>query len=65
MIDWLLDWWHKRQRTIDIQILWPLCKEHAQNLDQARAAFAVHALRDEAWLCLGEDETCRRIDEMT
>ncbi len=66
MIRWLLNWWHKRQRAIDLQILWPSCREVAQgNLDAARAAFAVHAFQDEAWLCLGEDEIKRIIDGLT
>ena len=68
MIRWLLDWWHARQRSIDMQILWPTCCEQATKagltLDHAKAAFAVHAFHDEAWLCLGEDEITRRIDAL-
>ena len=62
MIQWLRDWWHQRQRSVDLQILWPLCKKHADDIDHARAAFALHAFNDEAWVCLGEDEIKRRID---
>jgi hypothetical protein len=43
-------WWWRRQRAIDLQILWPICKEKARSLDHARAAFAVHAFTDPAWV---------------
>jgi hypothetical protein len=65
MVKWLLDWWHNRQRQIDLDILWPVCKQQAPDLDTAKAAFAFHAYRDRAWLCLGEDEIYRRISELT
>jgi hypothetical protein len=59
---WLLGLWHKRQRAIDIQLLWPSCRDHASDLDLAKAAFALHAFRDHAWLELGEAEIYRIID---
>jgi hypothetical protein len=59
---WLLRIWHRRQRSIDMQILWPSCRDLAPDLDHAKAAFAVHAYRDRAWLELGEDEIARVID---
>lgn len=62
---WLLDWWRNRQRTIDLQILWPICRDHANDLDHARAIFAFHAFHDPAWIHLGHDEIVRRIDELT
>ena len=61
---WLWNWWHARQRAIDVQMLWPLCKANAIDIDHARAAFGWHAHHDEAWLCLGEDEIAKRIDVM-
>ena len=61
---WLLNWWHARQRAIDLQILWPSCRDQARDLDHAKAAFAVHAFNDTAWTCLGEREVCRLIDEL-
>lgn len=61
---WLKTWWYKRQRTIDLQILWPSCRNLAPNLDQAKAAFAVHAFNDPAWMSLGENEVIRRIGEL-
>jgi hypothetical protein len=53
MLAWLVEWcgkrWRARQRKIDLKILWPLCKEMAEDLDQAKAAFMMHANHDEAW----------------
>jgi hypothetical protein len=66
---WIRGLWHARQRSIDLAILWPACKQEADNkgmtLDHAKAAFAVHVYHDKAWLVLGEDEIHRRIDELT
>lgn len=62
---WLLNWWHRRQRDIDIRILWPVCKENAHDMDHAKLAFAYHALHDPAWLALGEDEIERQINLLT
>jgi hypothetical protein len=61
----IVGWWRARQRSIDLQILWPACKDGARDLDHAKAAFAVHALHDEAWLHLGRAEVARRIGELT
>ncbi len=61
----LMDWCHGGQRAVDLETLWPACKRLAPSLDHARAAFAVHAFHDEAWLCLGENEIARRIDTLT
>lgn len=41
--------WRKRQRAIDLQILWPSCKELASDMDHARAAFFAHCCMDTAW----------------
>ncbi|MDA8119177.1 MAG: hypothetical protein M0Z85_03815 [Gammaproteobacteria bacterium] len=43
-------WWWSRQRSIDMDILWPACKQQARDIDHARAAFAVHAFQDPAWI---------------
>lgn len=56
-----MSWWHARQRAIDLRILWPICKEKAPNLEQARLAFAMHAMMDPAWLCLGREEIEARV----
>jgi hypothetical protein len=64
MIRWLVGCWYWQMRRIDLLFLWPACREHAPNIDHARAAFAVHAFRDHAWLCLGAAEIARRIDRL-
>lgn len=43
-------------------VLWPVCLRQAPDLDHAKAAFALHAFNDPAWLFLGEDEIERFID---
>lgn len=69
MSNWLHGWLfallHWQQRRIDLQILWPICRDKAKSLDHARAAFAVHAFNEIAWMCLGEEEVKRRIGELT
>lgn len=42
-------WW-ARQRKIDLEVLWPACKEHTRNIAAARAAFAMHAFSDTCWI---------------
>ena len=60
----ILAWWRARMRRIDLAILWPTCVEQAPDLDRAKAAFAVHAYNDPAWLALGEEELFRAIDQL-
>ncbi len=50
---WPIGLWYARCRSIDLQILWPTCREHARDLTHAKAAFANHAFNDRAWLFLG------------
>jgi hypothetical protein len=57
-------WWQRRQRAIDLDLLWPACCAEAPDLDTAKAAFAVHAFNDPAWLALGEQEVIRFIDQL-
>ena len=57
-------WWRARQRRLDTQILWPICVQGANDLDHAKAAFAMHAFNDPAWLELGEDEIIQVIDRL-
>lgn len=64
MIGRLICWWHRRQRRIDMEILWPECVAQAINLDHAKAVFAVHAFNDPAWLSLGEPELREFIDNL-
>ncbi len=63
MLGLIRKWWHARQRNIDLQILWPACKQQATDLIHARAAFAEHAYNDAAWLELGY-ELDSTIDEL-
>jgi hypothetical protein len=56
--------WRWTQRRTDLAILWPQCKRLSPNLDKAKAAFAVHAFHDRAWMCLGEAEIVRRIEAL-
>lgn len=65
MFGWLMRWWHARQRAIDMQLLWPQCRALAEDLDHAKAAFAVHVFNDPAWLELGRDNVFRFIDELS
>jgi hypothetical protein len=58
----LMRWWRARQRAIDVELLWPVCKSRAPDLDTARVAFAIHAFRDPAWRELGEAATRSFID---
>jgi hypothetical protein len=51
-------------RRFDLEILWPTCKKEAPDLDHAKAAFAVHAFLDDAWLCLGEKAIIDAIDKL-
>jgi hypothetical protein len=64
-IKWVMGQWYAHNRHIDLAILWPCCKSAAPNLDNARAAFAVHVFNDPSWLVLGQDEIKRRINEIS
>jgi hypothetical protein len=60
----LIVWWNAYRRYLDLNILWPACKLQASDLDHAKGAFALHALNDPAWVCLGKDEVVIRIDAL-
>ena len=62
---WLFNFWYRRQRAIDLEFLWPSCRDQAPDLARARAAFALHAVQDRAWMALGEDEIARRIARLS
>lgn len=67
MTVWLaiMKWWRARQRKIDIEMLWPICKQGASDLDHARAAFAMHVFHDEAWMAdFNEDELIERLEAL-
>ena len=56
--------WRAHQRKIDMEILWPLCYKGANDLDHAKAAFAVHCFNDPAWRELGEVKLYSFIDNL-
>lgn len=64
MIRWLQGLWYARCRKTDLEVLWPTCVEQARDLDHAKAAFAVHAFNDPAWMFLGRDAVRRFIDDL-
>ena len=65
MMNWLRDRWRARQRRIDTEILWPLCREKTKSLDAAKAAFKLHTTIDAAWRdSMSEEEIDRCIDKL-
>jgi hypothetical protein len=60
----IVTWWRRRQRMVDIEVLWPILLREAGDLDRARAAFAFHAMNDPAWLCLGEERVLAFINRL-
>lgn len=68
MIRWLANWllgsWYEHCRAIDVELLWPAILKHARSMDEAKAAFAVHAFSDPAWAHLGDEDVRRRIEEL-
>jgi len=61
MIGRIVAWWYRRQRDMDMQILWPACVANARNIDHARSAFLLHAVNDRAWQSLGAKRMARII----
>ncbi len=41
--------WRKRQRQLDMKLLWPACVNRSPDVDTAKIMFAAHALHDPAW----------------
>lgn len=64
MFRWLKSAWYAHLRGIDMKILWTACRSQAPDLDHAKAAFAMHALHDPAWLYLGENRIKEFIDSL-
>jgi hypothetical protein len=58
-------WWYSYTRWLDRRFLWPACVDNADTLDQAKAAFALHASLDPAWTALGYGEMMQQIDELS
>ena len=54
-----------RRRKIDRELLWPMIKDHATSLEQAREAFAHHAFHDPAWVDFyGENRLGEIVEEL-
>jgi hypothetical protein len=53
LMRWLTNWLNAGRRRYDLEILWPICKARAPDLDHAKAIFAAHAFNDDAWKSLG------------
>lgn len=49
MIRLFMSWFHAVNRRTDMRILWPICKQHAEDLNHAKAAFFLHVANDPAW----------------
>ncbi len=64
MFKWIMEWWHKRQRRIDIDILWPICKNYASSIDKAREVFLFHTDLDPAWDDISLDERISIINKL-
>jgi hypothetical protein len=58
-MNWVKRWWRKRQRLIDLELLWPVCKARARDIEHARQAFLLHAKLDSAWQDVTEQEVLR------
>lgn len=59
---WIVRWWRKRQREIDLRVLWPALKDAEPDLERAKIGFLLHARIDPAWQGYTDDETLRRLD---
>jgi hypothetical protein len=64
------EWWdaklrvaRERQRSMDLQMLWPVCVDLSPDMTRARMAFAVHAFQDPAWTTDFSDEQLYQIIE--
>lgn len=49
-MEWLRKLWRRQQRSVDLRVLWPLCRDHASSLFEAHRAFESHCRQDEAWM---------------
>ena len=64
-MNWIMKWWRATQRRTDMSTLWPACKQHAEDLDHAKAAFYFHASNDPAWTTdYDEDALIQFVNEL-
>ncbi len=64
MIRRLIKWWRARQRQIDLDILWPACRDQAADLAAARNAFLLHVSQDSAWQDLRWQDACEIVSKL-
>ena len=64
-ISFVRSWWKKRQRKIDLEILWPICLAKTENYNDAEFAFMLHAVNDSAWDDLSTKEILTILAENT
>jgi hypothetical protein len=64
IIDRINAWWQARQRRIDIETLWPSCRDQASDLEHARKAFMLHIVGDPAWSAINDKERKRIVSEL-
>lgn len=64
MWKFLQRWWRARLRAIDREILWPSCKDIADDIEHARTAFIIHAASDAAYADFTADELARYVREL-
>jgi hypothetical protein len=60
----LNDRWARRQRELDVQLLWPACVKLTGSRGEAEMAFLMHASMDPAWLRLGWCEVMRQVERL-
>jgi hypothetical protein len=66
MIKYLISLWHAVNRRHDMSILWPICRDTARDLDQAKCAFYYHVSSDDAWTShYTKDELYNYVDKLT
>jgi hypothetical protein len=63
VIGWLARKWRATQRSTDMTTLWPACRDCADDLENARLAFFMHATNDTAWTSDYTDEQIWAIAE--
>lgn len=60
----IIKWWRRRQRTLDIELLWPSCKQQTKTRLDAEAVFRVHMEMDPAYGDLDECDKLKFLKEL-
>lgn len=53
---WFTKRLRQRERTADLEILWPALCDVSDNIDVAREAFKLHAMTNDSWSDLSDTE---------